>query len=162
MWRGSQICLSWINKRNTLSKWLSTGSRYPKKRRARIFESVQLALRLGNGLAAMLVDNELHIYSQQNACPTCGLSIGELEPRSFSFNSPFGACKECNGLGFKLKFNPDLIIPDKSKSILEGAIKPWLGRFASFRLSKLRDVGKHFGFNLNVPISKFTERSDLE
>ena len=72
-----------------------------KEERARIFESVQLALRLGNGLAAMLVDNELHIYSQQNACPTCGLSIGELEPRSFSFNSPFGACKECNGLGFK-------------------------------------------------------------
>jgi excinuclease ABC subunit A len=128
-----------------------------KEERARLIESVQLALRLGNGLAAMLVDNELHIYSQQNACPKCGLSMGELEPRSFSFNSPFGACKECNGLGFKLKFDPDLIIPDKSKSILEGAIKPWLGRFASFRSSKLRDVGKHFGFNLNVPISKFTE-----
>ena len=83
--------------------------------------------------------------------------MGELEPRSFSFNSPFGACKACNGLGFKLKFDSDLIIPDKSKSILEGAIKPWLGRFASFRSSRLRDVGKHFGFNLNVPISKFTE-----
>ena len=124
---------------------------------ARLIESVQLALRLGNGLAAILVDNEMYLYSQQNACPNCGLSMGELEPRSFSFNSPFGACKACNGLGFKLKFDSDLIIPDKSKSILEGAIKPWLGRFASFRSSRLRDVGKHFGFNLNVPISKFTE-----
>src|ERR671919_536821 len=128
-----------------------------KEDRTRLIESVQLALRLSDGLAAMLVDNKLYIYSQQNACPKCGLSMGELEPRSFSFNSPFGACKECNGLGFKLKFDPDLIIPDKSKSILAGAIKPWLGRFASFRSSKLRDVGKHFGFNLNVPISKFTE-----
>jgi len=128
-----------------------------KEERARIIESVQLALRLGSGLVAMLVDNEVHLYSQQNACPKCGISMAELEPRSFSFNSPFGACKACNGLGFKLKFDPDLIIPDRSKSILEGAIKPWLGRFASFRSSKLRDVGKHFGFNLNVPISKFTE-----
>lgn len=128
-----------------------------KEERARVVESVQLALRLGNGLAAILIDNELHLYSQQNACSKCGLSMSELEPRSFSFNSPFGACKACNGLGFKLKFDPDLIIPDRSKSILEGAIKPWLGRFASFRSSKLRDVGKHFGFNLNTPISKFTE-----
>jgi excinuclease ABC subunit A len=128
-----------------------------KEERARIIESVHLALRLGNGLVAMLIENELHLYSQQNACPKCGLSMADLEPRSFSFNSPFGACKVCNGLGFKLKFDPDLIIPDRSKSILDGAIKPWLGRFASFRSSKLRDVGKHFGFNLNMPISKFTD-----
>jgi excinuclease ABC subunit A len=125
--------------------------------RSRLVESVQLALKIGNGLAAVLVDNEVYLYSQQNACPICRLSIGELEPRSFSFNSPFGACKGCNGLGFKLKFDPELIIPDKSKSILEGAIKPWLGRFASFRSSKLRDVGKHYGFDLNLPIYKFTE-----
>jgi excinuclease ABC subunit A len=128
-----------------------------EEERSRLVESVQLALKIGNGLAAVLVDNEVYLYSQQNACPRCRLSIGELEPRSFSFNSPFGACKGCNGLGFKMKFDPDLIIPDKSKSILDGAIKPWLGRFASFRSSKLRDVGKHYGFDLNLPISKFTE-----
>jgi excinuclease ABC subunit A len=125
--------------------------------RSRLCEGVQLALRLTNGLSAALVDDEIHIYSQQNACPVCRLSIGDLEPRSFSFNSPFGACAGCNGLGFKLKFDPDLIIPDKSKSILEGAIKPWLGRFASFRSSKLRDVGKHYGFDLNMPIAKFSD-----
>jgi excinuclease ABC subunit A len=125
--------------------------------RSRLVESVQLALKLGNGLAAALVNNETYLYSQQNACPSCRLSIGELEPRSFSFNSPFGACRGCNGLGFKLKFDPDLIIPDKSKSILEGAIKPWQGRFASFRSSKLRDVGKYYGFDLKLPISKFTD-----
>lgn len=125
--------------------------------RSRLVESVQLALKLGNGLAAALVNGETYLYSQQNACPSCRLSIGELEPRSFSFNSPFGACKGCNGLGFKLKFDPDLIIPDRSKSILEGAIKPWQGRFASFRSSKLRDVGKYYGFDLKLPISKFTD-----
>jgi excinuclease ABC subunit A len=125
--------------------------------RSRLVESVQLALKLGNGLAAALVNNEIHVYSQQNACPSCRLSIGELEPRCFSFNSPFGACRGCNGLGFKLKFDPDLIIPDKSKSILEGAIKPWMGRFASFRSSKLRYVGKYYGFDLKMPVSKFTD-----
>lgn len=125
--------------------------------RSRLVESVQIALKLGNGLAAAIVNGETYLYSQQNACPNCRLSIGELEPRSFSFNSPFGACRGCNGLGFKLKFDPDLIIPDKSKSILEGAIKPWQGRFASFRSSKLRDVGKYYGFDLKLPISKFTD-----
>lgn len=73
-----------------------------KEERGRVIESVQLALRIGNGLVAMLVDNEISLYSQQNACPKCGLSMGELEPRSFSFNSPFGACKACNGLGLSL------------------------------------------------------------
>ena len=94
------------------------------------------------------------MYSQRNACPHCGISLGDLEPRTFSFNSPYGACRECNGLGIKIEFDPDLIIPDKSKSIIEGAIKPWTGHFATFRSSMLRDVGRRFGFDLATPISK--------
>ncbi len=81
-----------------------------------------------------------------------------MEPRFFSFNSPFGACEKCNGLGIEIEFDPDLIIPDKSKSILNGAIKPWSsGQFASFRTSMLKDVGKKFGFNLNTPMEKMSE-----
>ncbi|HZB15821.1 MAG TPA: excinuclease ABC subunit UvrA [Nitrososphaeraceae archaeon] len=125
--------------------------------KSRLFESVQSALKIGNGIVIASIDGEDTLYSQRNACPYCGISLGDLEPRSFSFNSPFGACRDCNGLGIKLEFDPELIIPDKSKSILEGAVKPWSGYFASFRSEMLRDVGKHFGFNLYTPISKMTE-----
>ena len=100
------------------------------------------------------VDKENKIFSQNNACPFCGVTIGELEPRTFSFNSPFGSCKTCNGLGVKMEFDPDLVIPDKTKSILDGAIVPWSGRFSSFRRQALRAVGKKFGFNLMTPINK--------
>ena len=98
------------------------------------------------------------MYSQRNACPLCDVSLGEMEPRTFSFNSPFGACLECNGLGVRIEFDPELIIPDPSKSILEGAIRPWSGYFASFRASMLRDVGKRLGFTLNTPISKMSAK----
>src|ERR671910_1242628 len=125
--------------------------------KSRLFESVQSALKIGNGIVIASIDGEDTLYSQRNACPYCGISLGDLEPRSFSFNSPFGACRDCNGLGIKLEFDPELIIPDKSKSILDGAVKPWSGYFASFRSEMLRDVGKHFGFNLYTPISKMTE-----
>jgi excinuclease ABC subunit A len=125
--------------------------------KSRLFESVQSALKIGNGIVIVSIDGEDILYSQRNACPYCGISLGDLEPRSFSFNSPFGACRECNGLGVKIEFDPELIIPDKSKSILDGAVKPWSGYFATFRSAMLRDVGKHFGFNLYTPISKMTE-----
>ena len=98
------------------------------------------------------------LYSQRNACPYCGISLGDLEPRMFSFNSPFGACNNCNGLGIKIEFDPELIIPDKSKSILEGAVKPWSGHFATFRSAMLRDVGKRFGFDLYTQISKMSDQ----
>jgi excinuclease ABC subunit A len=128
--------------------------------RSRLFESVQTALKVGEGtmIASFIGDPDDKMYSQRNACPACEISLGELEPRTFSFNSPFGACKECNGLGLRIEFDPDLIIPDQSKSILEGAVKPWSGYFASFRTSMLRDVGKRLGFTLNMPISKMTDR----
>ena len=126
--------------------------------KSRLFESIQSALKVGNGVVVVSIDNKDTLYSQRNACPHCGISLGDLEPRTFSFNSPFGACRECNGLGIRIEFDPELIIPDKSKSILEGAVKPWSGHFATFRSAMLRDVGKRFGFDLYMPISKMTDK----
>jgi excinuclease ABC subunit A len=126
--------------------------------KSRLFESVQSALKVGNGMIVASTECKDMLYSQRNACANCGISLGDLEPRGFSFNSPFGACTECNGLGVKIEFDPELIIPDESKSILEGAVKPWSGHFANFRSAMLRDVGKRFGFDLSTPISNMTER----
>jgi excinuclease ABC subunit A len=125
--------------------------------RSRLFDSIQTALKLANGIVVVNDNEKETVYSQRNACTYCKISLSDLEPRSFSFNSPFGACKICNGLGFKVEFDPDLIIPDKSKSLLDGAIRPWTGHFATFRSSMLRDVGKKFSFHLHQPISSMTD-----
>ncbi|HEY6534275.1 MAG TPA: excinuclease ABC subunit UvrA [Candidatus Nitrosocosmicus sp.] len=124
----------------------------------RIFESVETALNIGKGFIIARIANKDHLFSKNKACPYCNIDIGEMEPRSFSFNSPFGACPKCNGLGIEVEFDPDLIIPDKSKNILNGGIKPWAtGQFSSFRNSMLKDVGKIYGFNLNTPIEKMNK-----
>ena len=125
-----------------------------KSERSRIFEAIQAAIKASKGDVMISSDKSEKIFSQNNACPHCGLTIGELEPRNFSFNSPFGLCKTCNGLGVKMEFDPALVIPDKSKSILEGAIVPWSGRFSAFRRQALRTVGEKFGFDLMTPIEK--------
>ena len=124
----------------------------------RVFEAVQNAIDKGGGIVMVLIDGKEYLFSQKNSCPICNISIGEMEPRFFSFNSPFGACPSCHGLGVETEFDVDLIIPDKTKTILDGAIKPWsAGHFASFRTSMLKDVGKRFGFNLNTPIDRMSE-----
>ncbi len=126
--------------------------------RSRLFDAVQVALKTSKGTMKICAGNQVTVYSQRNACVNCGLSLPDLEPRSFSFNSPFGACRECNGLGIRVEFDPDLVIPDRGKSILEGAVKPWTGHFATFRSSMLRDVGKKYGFNLYQPIESLTPK----
>jgi len=129
-----------------------------KEEKSRLFESVQNALKAGKG-SVLISGTDERIFSQNNACSYCGITIGELEPRTFSFNSPFGACKTCHGLGVKMEFDSDLLIPDKTKSILDGAIVPWSGRFSSFRRQTLRDVGKKFGFDLLTPINKMSPKT---
>ena len=129
-----------------------------KSEKSRLFEAIQTALKAAKGSVLIYAERDERIFSQSNACPYCGITIGELEPRTFSFNSPFGLCKACNGLGVKMEFDPDLVIPDKTKSILEGAIVPWSGRFSSFRRQELRVVGKKFRFNLMTPIDKMTQK----
>ena len=129
-----------------------------KSERSRLFEAIQTAIKASKGDVMISSEKSEKIFSQNNACPYCGLTIGELEPRTFSFNSPFGMCKACNGLGIKMEFDADLVIPDKSKSILDGAIVPWSGRFSAFRKQALRSVGKKFGFDLMTPIEKISPK----
>ena len=125
-----------------------------KAEKSRLFEAIQTALKAAKGSVLISADKDEKIFSQNNACPYCGLTVGEIEPRTFSFNSPFGSCKACHGLGVKMEFDEDLVIPDKTKSILDGAIVPWSGRFSAFRRQELRAVGKKFGFDLMTPINR--------
>ena len=125
-----------------------------KSEQSRLFEAIQTSIKASKGDVMIATEKSEKIFSQNNACPYCGLTVGELEPRSFSFNSPFGMCKTCNGLGVKLEFDEDLVVPDKTKSILDGAIVPWSGRFSAFRRQALRAVGKKFGFDLMTPFNK--------
>ena len=124
----------------------------------RLIEAVENALKKGSGLVMTLDSkNKLITYSSLMACPICGLSFEELQPRMFSFNSPFGACEECKGLGVKIEFDPELIIPDKSKSIMDGAIEIYGKLDLSWRAQQLQVIGKKFGFDLFTPINKFTK-----
>ncbi|MDD5593109.1 MAG: excinuclease ABC subunit UvrA [Candidatus Margulisbacteria bacterium] len=122
----------------------------------RMAESVETALKYGNGLVIVNYGSKEDVYSEKFACPDCGISLDEITPRIFSFNTPYGACPVCDGLGDKLEFDPDLILPDKNLTIGEGAIAPW-GEAASYYLQKLRAVGEQYGFDLNTPIKKLTK-----
>ena len=129
-----------------------------KSDKSRIFEGIQTALKAAKGSVLVASEKNEKIFSQNNACPHCGITVGELEPRTFSFNSPFGMCNQCNGLGVKMEFDPDLVIPDKTKSILDGAIVPWSGRFSSYRKQELRVVGKKYKFNLMTPMNQMKSK----
>lgn len=129
------------------------------KEKNRLVEAVEAALDKAEGLLIVLDDKEKeHIFSSKLSCPKCNITFEELEPRMFSFNSPFGACEECNGLGVKSEFDPDLIIPDKTKSILDGAIEIYGKMDLSWRSQQLAAVGKIHGFNLTTPIEKFSKK----
>ncbi|UUX92424.1 excinuclease ABC subunit UvrA [Methanoplanus endosymbiosus] len=98
------------------------------------------------------------IYSSKMACPVCGFSFEELQPRMFSFNSPFGACGECNGLGIKMDFDPDLIIPDKNRSIADGAVATYRNFLDGYRSQYLAAVAAHYGFDVFTPIKDLTDK----
>jgi len=131
--------------------------RVGKANRGRIAESVQVALGMANGLVIGKTDEGEEIYSDRMACPRCGVSIEELEPRMFSFNSPFGACRECSGLGFSMEIDPDLLIPDPGKSIMGGAIAGWPRNPGGWSMGLLRSVANHCEFRLNQPVEDLTE-----
>jgi len=118
----------------------------------RLADSVETALRLADGLviAEDATSGEQHLFSEKFACPVSGFTIPEIEPRLFSFNSPHGACSSCDGLGEKLYFDVDLVIPDPSKKISKGAIEPWAKQFSSYYMQALGCVAKHYGFSLDV------------
>ena len=127
--------------------------------KTRLREATERAIKKGEGLIFVLDSQEkLHTYSSLLSCPTCGMSFEELQPRMFSFNSPFGACVECKGLGVKVEFDPDLVIPDKSKSIMGGAIALYGKMDLSWRGQQLQVVAKKHGFDLFTPIKDLTEK----
>ncbi len=125
--------------------------------KARLYDSTKAVLGLSGGLLLSVVDGKETLYSTQNACPEHQISLGELQPRLFSFNSPFGACAECTGLGVKQEFDAELVIPDTTKSIAGGAIAPWRGFFNSFRIQTLANVGRHAGFDVDTPVRKLSK-----
>ncbi|HVY01390.1 MAG TPA: excinuclease ABC subunit UvrA [Candidatus Nanoarchaeia archaeon] len=128
---------------------------------ARINEAVEAALKKGDGLVIAQSgdgkEKKEKLYSSKMSCPSCGISFEELEPRMFSFNSPFGACEDCKGLGVKIEFNPDLVIPDKTKSIMDGAVAIYGKMDLSWRAQQMQVVGKKYGFDLFTPIKEFTK-----
>ncbi|MFA5246595.1 MAG: excinuclease ABC subunit UvrA [Candidatus Micrarchaeia archaeon] len=124
----------------------------------RVYDAVSTAVKLSKGTVIAIIGSEEKRFSTLNACIEHGISIGELEPRMFSFNAPFGACAECHGLGVKLEFDEDLIIPDKTKTLLEGAIEPWGNNFNGYRAQALQSVAKHFGFDMYTPVCKLSKK----
>lgn len=136
-----------------------------KENRERVADSTETALNLGNSLIIVhnLNTSEDLLFSENFACPECGLSLPTLEPRDFSFNSPHGACPGCTGLGTKLEVDPLLVIPNKRLSIYEGAIRPW-ARSASrngWYIQMLEAVASYYGFSLSTPVAEL-KKKDLE
>ena len=124
----------------------------------RLTDSVETALSLGEGLVEIYTEGESTLYSQKFTCPDCDISIEEVEPRSFSFNNPFGACPECDGLGEKQVFDVESIVPDDSISVREGAIEPWQ-QFDNFHFfNSLVALSEQMGIDMNIPYAKLPEK----
>ena len=127
--------------------------------RSRVVEAVENAVAKSDGLVIVAGQEgeRERTYSAKMACPVCGISFEELQPRMFSFNSPFGACEVCNGLGIKMELDPDLIIPDPEKSIADGAVALYRNFLDGYRIQYLAAVAKHYGFDIFTPIQDLTE-----
>ncbi|MFC5448743.1 excinuclease ABC subunit UvrA [Paenibacillus aestuarii] len=124
---------------------------------ARLADSLETALKLANGRVIVdVIDKEELLFSQNLACPVCGFSIEELAPRMFSFNSPFGACTECDGLGSQMIVDPDLLVPDNKLTIEEGAFEAWAGSTSNYYPQFLAAVCVHYNIPRNMPVSELT------
>lgn len=120
---------------------------------SRLADSLETALRLADGRVVVdIIGSEELLFSEKHSCPHCGFSIGELEPRLFSFNSPFGACPACDGLGSRMEVDLDLVIPDPSKSLADGAIAPWEPTSSQYYPQLLRSACATFGVDMNCPV----------
>ncbi len=126
--------------------------------RSRLFDSVEAALRLadGNVIIDTMDGNEL-LFSEHYSCPVCGFTVPELEPRLFSFNAPFGSCPTCDGLGSKLEVDFDLVIPDRSKTLREGALAPWNPISSNYYPAMLEQAMTSFGIDMDTPFENLTE-----
>ena len=128
----------------------------------RLSDSIEIVLKLSDGLLVVDIEGEKIVYSENFACTDCNISIGELEPRSFSFNSPFGACEECHGLGHKMEFDVNLMMPDMDMSIAEGAIVVlgWqsVSKKTSYTRAVLDALAKEYKFDLDTPFKKYPKK----
>ncbi|GED34251.1 excinuclease ABC subunit UvrA [Brevibacillus centrosporus] len=119
---------------------------------SRLADSLETALRLADGKVIVdVMEQEELLFSEKHACPVCGFSIGDLEPRIFSFNSPFGACSECDGLGVKLEVDPDMVVPDATKTLHDGAIGAWEPKSSTYYQQLLESACRHFGIRMDLP-----------
>ncbi|HEL0614523.1 TPA: excinuclease ABC subunit UvrA [Streptococcus equi subsp. zooepidemicus] len=127
--------------------------------RSRLFDSIEAALRLGDGY--LMIDtmdgNEL-LFSEYYSCPVCGFTVPELEPRLFSFNAPFGSCPTCDGLGIKLEVDLDLVVPDPSKTLREGALAPWNPISSNYYPTMLEQAMQSFGVDMDKPFEQLSEQ----
>lgn len=127
--------------------------------RSRLFDSFEAALRLSDGYAiADVIGGDPIPFSEKYACPICGFTVGELEPRLFSFNAPIGACPECEGLGSKLEVDVDLVVPDRSKSLREGAMVPWNPISSQYYPQLLEQFCQAVGIDMDTPFNKLPKK----
>ena len=123
--------------------------------RQRLRDSLEIAAHLSDGLVRVNVaEGEEVLFSEKYACPDCSVSMSELVPRNFSFNSPYGACPECDGLGTRMFFDENLVVPDRELSIREGAIAPWAGRSSLYHHQMLDALSQHYHFDVNCPFNQ--------
>ena len=126
--------------------------------RSRLFDSVEAALRIAEGYVVIdTMDGQELLFSEHYACPVCGFTVPELEPRLFSFNAPFGSCPDCDGLGVKLKVDLDVVVPDSSKTLREGALAPWNPISSNYYPQMLEQAMAAFGIDMDKPFEELTE-----
>jgi excinuclease ABC subunit A len=148
------------NKKHTIEVVVDRLQIEQNKNDTRLADSIETALKLGSGVVLVKVlDGEELLFSEHFACVYCGISMGEIAPRTFSFNNPYGACPACTGLGCKLEIDPNLVIPDKGLSLAEGAIQPWLrnGQISTWSSSILQSLSRRHGFSLSTPVKDLSE-----
>ena len=139
------------NKKHTIEAVVDRLVIEGREQQSRLADSVETSLKLGGGMVLVsIVDGEELLFSEHFACVNCGISLGEIEPRTFSFNSPHGACRECTGLGVKMEIDPELVIPNKELSLAEGAIRP--GWWYSWHASELESLARRHGFSVHAPV----------
>ncbi|MGB5216672.1 MAG: excinuclease ABC subunit UvrA [Smithella sp.] len=127
--------------------------------RKRLRDSLEMATSRTAGLVRIVTTGgEEILFSEKYACPDCGISIPDLTPRMFSFNNPYGACPDCNGLGSSMRFTEYLVVPDSGLSLRDGAIAPWAGRHSLYYYNLLDALCTHYGFDVNTPFNKLPER----
>ncbi|MCZ0717493.1 excinuclease ABC subunit UvrA [Aerococcus kribbianus] len=131
--------------------------------RPRLADSLEMALRLADGYALCdVIDGEEILFSEHYSCPHCGFTVGELEPRLFSFNAPFGACPDCDGIGSKLEVDIDLAVPDQTKTLAEGALVPWASKTSNYYPQYMTMAAEQFGVPLDVPFKDLSkDQQDL-